>query len=42
MVTKVLTDIGRIMDEHSENFNKKIENIKRVLNRSHKLEEYSH
>lgn len=28
MVRKMLTGIGRSMDEHSENFNKEIENIK--------------
>ena len=32
MVIKMLTKLGRRMDEHSENFNKEMENI-RVPNR---------
>lgn len=30
MVIKMLTELGRRMNEHSENLNKKIENIRKV------------
>ena len=29
MIIKMLTELGRRMDEHSENFNKELENIKK-------------
>ena len=38
MVIKMLTDLGRKMDEHSENFNKRTE-YKKIPNRNHRAEE---
>ena len=35
MIIKMLTEHGRRVDEHSENFNKMIEKYKKVPNRSH-------
>jgi len=29
MVIKMLTELGKRMDEHSENFNKEIENVRK-------------
>lgn len=40
MFIKMLTKLGKIRDEYSENFNKEIEN-KKVSNESHKAEEYN-
>lgn len=39
MVIKMFTELGRRMDEHSENFNKETED-KKVPNRCHRAEEY--
>ena len=41
MVTKMLTELGRRMDEHSEKFNKKERNYQEVPDRSHRVEEYN-
>jgi len=41
MVIKMLTMLGRRMDENSENFNREIQNIRKVPNRSHRVEEYN-
>ena len=30
LVIRILTKLGKIIDEHSENFNKELENIKRT------------
>ena len=40
IVIKMLTELGRIMDEHEENSNKDGK-YKKVLNRSHRAEEYN-
>ena len=40
MVLKMLTELGRRMDEHSENFNKDTENIRKLPNISHGTDEY--
>jgi len=39
MVIRILTELRRRVDEHSENFNKDKEN-KKVPNRSHRAQEY--
>ena len=31
MVIKMLTELGRRMEEHSENFNKELENIRKPI-----------
>ena len=41
MVIKMLIDLWRRMNEHSENFNKKKENIFKGPNRSHRAVEYN-
>ena len=40
IVIKMLTELGRIMNEHDENFNKDGKYTK-VLNRSHRAKEYN-
>lgn len=39
MVIRMLTELGRRMNKHSENLNKEIQNEK-VLSRSHRAEKY--
>ena len=39
MVVRILTDVVNRMDEHSQNFNKEMENNKKVPSRSHRAEE---
>lgn len=41
MLMKVLTELGKRMDEHSENFKEEMENIKKVPNGGHRAEEYN-
>ena len=38
-IIKMLTKFGRRINKHSENFNKKVGNIFKVPNRSHRTEE---
>ena len=41
MVIKILTKLGRRMDKNIKNFNKEIQNIGKVPNRSYRVEEYN-
>ena len=38
LVVRMITELGKRIDEHSENFNKELENIKKELGRT---EEYN-
>ena len=40
MFLNMFIELGRRMDEHSENFNEE-KKYKKVLNRSHRVEEYN-
>ena len=41
MVIKKLAELGRRMDEHSENFNKEMGNIRKYPNKSKKKKKYN-